>query len=72
MKKDLIKNLKSMLKSEVVKEEGDRNVNNIITLMDAIKTIKNSIELRNIDSTGLTLINEMNKAEEEKKNYMRL
>ena len=67
MKKDLIKSLESMLKSELVKEDSDSKYNNVFTLMDAIETLKNSIELRNIDLTGLTLIDEMNKAEEERK-----
>ena len=67
MKKDVIKSLESMLKSELVKEDSDSKFNNISTLMDTIETLKNSIELRNIDLTGLTLIDEMNKAEEEQK-----
>ena len=67
MKKDLIKSLESMLKSELKKEDCDSKFNNISTLMDAIETLKNSIELRNIDLTRLTLIDEMNKAEEERK-----
>ena len=65
--KDLIKSLESMLKSELVKEDSDSKYNNISTLMDTVETLKNSIELRNIDLTGLTLIDEMNKAEEERK-----
>ena len=67
MKKDLIKSLESMLKSELVKEDSDSKYNNVFALMDTIETLKNSIELRNIDLTGLTLIDEMNKAEEERK-----
>ena len=67
MKKDVIESLESMLKSELVKEDSDSKFNNISTLMDVIETFKNSIELRNIDLTGLTLIDEMNKAEEEQK-----
>ena len=67
MEKDLIKNLKSMLKTEIAKEKGDKSFNNVITLMEAIRALKNSIELRNIDLAGLTLIDEMNKAEEERK-----
>ena len=67
MKKDLIKSLESMLKLELVKEDSDSKYNNVFALMDAIETLKNSIELRNIDLTGLTLIDEMNKAEEERK-----
>ena len=67
MKKDVIKSLESMLKSELKKEDCDSKYNNISTIMDTVETIKNSIELRNIDLTGLTLIDEMNKAEEEQK-----
>lgn len=67
MKKDLIKSLESMLKSELVKEDSDSKYNNVFVLMDTIETLRNSIELRNIDLTGLTLIDEMNKAEEEQK-----
>ena len=67
MIKAVIKSLESMLKSELKKEDCDSKFNNISTLMDAIETLKNSIELRNIDLTGLTLIDEMNKAEEERK-----
>lgn len=67
MEKDLIKNLKSMLKTEIAKEKGDKSFNNVITLMEAIRALKNSIELRNIDLAGLTLIDEMNEAEEERK-----
>ena len=67
MKKDLIKSLESMLKSELKKEDCDSKYNNISTIMDTVETLKNSIELRNIDLTGLTLIDEMNKAEEERK-----
>ena len=67
MEKDLIKNLKSMLKTEIAKEKGDKSFNNVITLMEAIRALKNSMELRNIDLAGLTLIDEMNKAEEERK-----
>ena len=67
MKKDLIKSLESMLKSELKKEDCDSKYNNVFALMDTIETLKNSIELRNIDLTGLTLIDEMNKAEEERK-----
>ena len=64
---NLIKSLECMLKSELKKEDCDSKFNNISTLMDTIETLKNSIELRNIDLTGLTLIDEMNKAEEEQK-----
>ena len=64
---NLIKSLESMLKSELKKEDCDSKYNNISTLMDAIETLKNSIELRNINLTGLTLIDEINKAEEEQK-----
>ena len=64
---NLIKSLESMLKSELKKEDCDSKYNNISTLMDAIETLKNSIELRNINLTGLTLIDEINKAEEERK-----
>ena len=67
MKKDLVKSLESMLKSELVKEDSDSKYNNISTLMDTVETLKNSIELRNINLTGLTLLDEMNKAEEERK-----
>ena len=67
MKKDLIKSLESMLKSELKKEDCDSKLNNISTLMDAIETLKNSIELRNINLTGFTLIDEINKSEEERK-----
>ena len=67
MEKDLIKNLKSMLKTEIAKEKGDKSFNNVITLMEAIRALKNSIELKNIDLAGLTLIDEMNEAEEERK-----
>ena len=67
MKKDVIKSLESMLKSELKKEDCDSKFNNISTIMDTVETIKNSIELRNIDLTGLTLIDEINKAEEERK-----
>ena len=67
MKKDVIKSLESMLKSELKKEDSDSKYNNISTIMDTVETLKNSIELRNIDLTGLTLIDEMNKAEEEQK-----
>ena len=67
MKKDLIKSLESMLKSELVKEDSDSKYNNVFALMDTIETLKNSIELRNINLTGLTLIDEINKAEEERK-----
>ena len=67
MKKDLIKSLESMLKSELKKEDCDSKYNNISTIMDTVETLKNSIELRNIDLTGLTLIDEINKAEEERK-----
>ena len=56
-----------MLKSELKKEDCDSKFNNISTLMDTVETIKNSIELRNINLTGLTLIDEINKAEEERK-----
>ena len=70
MKKDLIKSLESMLKSELKKEDCDSKFNNISTLMDAIEILKNSIELRNINLTGLTLIDEMNKAEEERKELL--
>ena len=61
MKKDVIKSLESMLKSELVKEDCDSKYNNVFALMDTIETLKNSIELRNIDLTGLTLIYEMKK-----------
>ena len=64
---NLIKSLESMLKLELKKEDCDSKYNNISTIMDTVETIKNSIELRNIDLTGLTLIDEMNKAEEERK-----
>ena len=64
---NLIKSLENMLKSELKKEDCNSKYNNISTLIDAIETLKNSIELRNIDLTGLTLIDEMNKAEEERK-----
>ena len=64
---NLIKSLESMLKSELKKEDCDSKYNNISTIMDTVETIKNSIELRNIDLTGLTLIDEINKAEEERK-----
>ena len=64
---NLIKSLESMLKSELKKEDCDSKYNNISTIMDTVETLKNSIELRNIDLTGLTLIDEMNKAEEERK-----
>ena len=67
MKKDVITSLECMLKSELKKEDCDSKYNNISTLMDAIETLKNSIELRNINLTGLTLIDEINKAEEERK-----
>ena len=67
MKKDVIKSLESMLKSELKKEDCDSKYNNISTIMDTVETLKNSIELRNIDLTGLTLIDEINKAEEEQK-----
>ena len=67
IKKDVIKSLESMLKSELKKEDCDSKYNNISTIMDTVETLKNSIELRNIDLTGLTLIDEMNKAEEEQK-----
>lgn len=67
MKKDVIKSLESMLKSELKKEDCDSKYNNISTLIDAIETLKNSIELRNINLTGLTLIDEINKSEEERK-----
>ena len=64
---NLIKSLECMLRSELKKEDCDSKYNNISTLIDAIETLKNSIELRNIDLTGLTLIDEINKAEEERK-----
>ena len=64
---NLIKSLECMLKSELKKEDCDSKFNNISTLMDTVETIKNSIELRNINLTGLTLIDEINKAEEERK-----
>ena len=67
MEKDLIKNLKSMLKTEIAKEKGAKSFTNVITLMEAIRALKNSIELRNIDLARLTLIDDMNKAEEERK-----
>ena len=67
MKKDLVKSLERKNKSELVKEDSNSKYNNISTIMDTVETIKNSIELRNIDLTGLTLIDEMNKAEEERK-----
>ena len=64
---NLIKSLECMLKSELKKEDCGSKYNNISTLMDAIETLKNSIELRNINLTRLTLLDEMNKAEEERK-----
>ena len=67
MKKDLVKSLESMLKSELKKEDCDSKYNNISTIMDTVETLKNSIELRNINLTGFTLLDEMNKAEEERK-----
>ena len=64
---NLIKSLESMLKSELKKEDCDSKYNNISAIMDTVETLKNSIELRNINLTGLTLIDEINKAEEERK-----
>ena len=60
---NLIKSLESMLKLELKKEDCDSKYNNISTIMDTVETLKNSIELRNINLTGLTLIDEINKAE---------
>ena len=67
MKKDLVKSLENMLRAEIIKENTDDKCDNVFVLMDAIEILKNSIELRNIELTGLTLIDEMNKAEEERK-----
>ena len=47
-----------MLKSELVKEDSDSKYNNVFALMDTIETLKNSIELRNINLTDYLIVNE--------------
>lgn len=66
---NLIKSLERMLQEEVKREDCNSKFENISILMDAVETLKNCIELRNIDLTGLTLLDEIEKAEEESKEF---
>lgn len=70
MKKEKVINcLEKMILQESKKEDCNTKYENISALMDAAETVKNSIELRNIDLTGLTLLDEMRKADEEKAEF---